>query len=62
MAQASTSRHAHIPQLLKFDGNNYEYWSIMMKTMFMSLNVWEVVENGFLKPINEAALNALSNA
>ena len=51
-----------MPQLLKFDGKNYEYWSIVIKTTFMSRDVWEVVENGFPKPTNEATLNALSNA
>ena len=51
-----------MPQLPKFDGKNYEYWSIMMKTTFMSLDVWEVVENGFLEPIDVVALNALLNA
>ena len=33
-----------------------------MKTMFMSQDVWEVVENGFPKPADAATLNALSNA
>jgi len=45
-----------------FDGNNYEYWSIMMKTMFMYQDVWEVIENGFPEPTNATTLNALSNA
>jgi len=49
-------------QLPKFDGKNYEYLSIMMKTMFMYLDVWEVVENSFPEPADEATLNALSNA
>ena len=48
-------------QMPRFDGKNYEYWSIIMKTMFMSQDVWEVIENGFLEPANEAEQNALIN-
>lgn len=51
-----------MPQMPKFDGKNYEYWSILMKTLFMSQDVWEVVANGFSEPADEAAQNALTNA
>lgn len=62
MAQASTSESSIIPQMPKFDGKNYEYWSIMMNTLFMSQDLWEVVDNEFLQPIDEETQNALTNA
>jgi len=61
MAKASTSGYSNMLQMPRFDGKNYEYWSIIMKTMFMSQDVWEVIENGFLEPANEAEQNALIN-
>jgi len=38
----------------RFDGKNYEYWSILMKTMLISQDVWEVIENGFPELTDEA--------
>jgi hypothetical protein len=35
-----------------FDGSNYVFWSIKMKTYLMALgfNIWSVVENGYTTP------------
>ncbi|XP_021750179.1 uncharacterized protein LOC110715866 [Chenopodium quinoa] len=33
-------------QVTLFDGSNYEYWSIQMKTVLRAFGVWEVVESG----------------
>ncbi|CAH9114996.1 unnamed protein product [Cuscuta europaea] len=30
-----------------FDGSGYEIWSIMMKTMFISQDLWDLVEGGY---------------
>lgn len=30
-----------------FNGSGYEIWSIMMKTMFMSQDLWDLVEGGY---------------
>jgi hypothetical protein len=35
------------PQIPIFNGKNYDYWSIRMKTLFCSQDVWDLVENGF---------------
>ena len=30
-----------------FDGESYNYWSIKMKTLLISQDLWEIVEEGF---------------
>ncbi|KAM1401717.1 hypothetical protein ACFX2F_028830 [Malus domestica] len=30
-----------------FNGDNYEFWSIKMKTIFKSHGLWNLVEKGF---------------
>ena len=30
-----------------FNGDNYEFWSIKMKTIFKSHGLWDLVEKGF---------------
>ena len=50
------------PQIPQFNGKNYEYWSIKMKTLFCSQELWDLVENGFTEPPNQAAYNVLSQA
>ena len=36
-----------------FDGKNFAFWKVRMRTYLMSLgvDVWEVVETGYAKPI-----------
>ncbi|CAL8152752.1 unnamed protein product [Prunus armeniaca] len=34
------------PQAPIFNGENYEFWSIRMKTIFKSHGLWELVEKG----------------
>jgi hypothetical protein len=48
-----------VPQ---FDGENYDVWCIMMKTILCSQELWELVENGFPEPADQVALNALTQA
>ena len=50
------------PQIPQFNGKNYEYWDIQMKTLFCSQEIWDLVENGFTEPPNQAAYNVLSQA
>ncbi|CAL2260561.1 unnamed protein product [Prunus armeniaca] len=33
-----------------FDGENYEYWSLQMKTLFISQDLWDLVEDGYEEP------------
>lgn len=30
-----------------FDGENYEFWNVKMKTLFLSMDLWDMVENGY---------------
>ena len=34
------------PIIPVFDGDKYEFWSIKMKTLFNSQELWEFVEDG----------------
>ena len=38
---------------LVFDGMNFSFWKVRMRTYIMALgvDVWEVVETGYVKPI-----------
>ena len=49
-------------QIPQFDGKNYEYWSIKIKTLFCLQELWDLVEKGFTEPPNQATYNALSQA
>ncbi|XP_026417180.1 uncharacterized protein LOC113312660 [Papaver somniferum] len=35
------------PSIPLFHGENYDFWAIKMKTLFMSQDVWEIVQNGY---------------
>ena len=43
----STSNHHLIPE---FDGEDYDFWFVKMKTILRSLNQWEIVEKGYEEP------------
>lgn len=30
-----------------FDGENYEFWNVKMETLFLSMDLWDTVENGY---------------
>ena len=36
-----------------FEGENYDYWSIQMKTLFISQDLWDLVEIGYEAPASE---------
>ena len=61
MAGVSSSNLTQ-PQIPQFDWKNYEYWSIKMKTLFCSQELWDLVENGFIEPRDQATYNVLSQA
>lgn len=56
MKMESTS--AAISQMLipTFDGENYEFWKIKMRTLLLSQNLWSFIESGYTEPENEVAL------
>ncbi|CAL2251522.1 unnamed protein product [Prunus armeniaca] len=35
-----------------FTGENYDFWSIKMKTYCMSQDLWDIVDSGFNNPEN----------
>ncbi|KAA3475373.1 UBN2 domain-containing protein [Gossypium australe] len=44
------------PVILVFNGDNYEFWSIKMKTLFKSQELWDLVENRYPDDDGEAKL------
>ena len=42
--RASTTYQELIPI---FDGNKYEFWRTKMKNLFMSQELWDLVEKGY---------------
>uniref|UniRef100_A0A5B7BBL7 PGG domain-containing protein n=1 Tax=Davidia involucrata TaxID=16924 RepID=A0A5B7BBL7_DAVIN len=39
-----------------FDGKNYDFWCVKMKTIFLSLDLWELVEKGYVEPDSSTTL------
>ena len=60
MAGGSTSTSMGNTQLSQFNGRNYDYWGITMRTLFSSQNLWELVEDCLEEPIDEQAFNTLT--
>ncbi|KAK3020737.1 hypothetical protein RJ639_046021 [Escallonia herrerae] len=48
MANISSSNQQ--VSILPFDGENYYFWFVTMKTIFKSLGLWESVVEGFTEP------------
>jgi hypothetical protein len=44
-----------------FIGKTYELWSLTMKALFQGQDVWEIINNGYVKPTNQATNNALTH-
>ncbi|KAA8525231.1 hypothetical protein F0562_007086 [Nyssa sinensis] len=49
----TNSSVSHVPV---FDGENYDFWCIKMKTFFISQDLWDLVESGFAEPESTATL------
>ena len=62
MAGSSTGMSLGSVHLPQFNGKNYDYWSITMKALFTSQELWELVEDGFEEPANEAEFFLLTQA
>ena len=56
---ASTSCSLQTPI---FTGNNYEYWSLTMKALFRGQDVWEIVQQGYAKLVDQTTYNNLTQA
>ena len=44
-------------QTLIFSRKNYEYWYLTMKALFRGQDVWEIVQNGYIKLVDQATYN-----
>ncbi|XP_057843686.1 uncharacterized protein LOC131053094 [Cryptomeria japonica] len=44
-------------QLPLFTRKNYDYWSIKMKTLLLSQDLWEFVEGGYIKSVDQNTFN-----
>lgn len=44
------------PMILVFKGECHEFWSIKMKMLFKSQDLWDLVENGYTDPDEETRL------
>ncbi|XP_022874162.1 uncharacterized protein LOC111392986 [Olea europaea var. sylvestris] len=40
-----------------FNGDNYDFWSIKMKTYFCAQNLWDVVNDGYINPDDISTLS-----
>ena len=56
---ASTSGSLQTPI---FTEKNYEYWSLTMKALFRGQYVWEIVQHGYVEPIDMKTYNNLTQA
>lgn len=52
---ASNINNIH-PQLPKLNGRNYYHWSIQLKVLFESLDLWDIIEDGLEDPDDEDEL------
>lgn len=55
MASGSSTINASQPQIPVFKGDSYEFWSIKMKTLFKSQDLWDLVDKGITEGSEEAA-------
>ena len=44
------------PLIPIFSSKSYEFWSIKMKTLFKSQDLWDLIENGYADPDDEIRL------
>ena len=56
MATNGTSMSVSQPTILIFKGDSYEFWSIKMKTLFISQDLWELMEKGYQNSDDETGL------
>ena len=52
---ASNAISSFQPLIPIFNGEKYEFWSIKMKTLFKSQDLWDLVENGYSEPDDDEA-------
>jgi len=43
-------------QVPVFSGENYEFWCIKMKTLFVFIDLWDIIESGYQMPESTSSL------
>lgn len=46
----STNQNMRLPSTPIFDGENCDFWSVKIKTILISSEVWEYVEDMYAEP------------
>ncbi|XP_026458702.1 uncharacterized protein LOC113359251 [Papaver somniferum] len=46
-SSSNSSLYIQLPSIPLSHGENYDFWAIKMKILFMSQDVWEIVESGY---------------
>lgn len=54
MANSSGSNNNPQPKIPLFAGENYDFWSIKMKILFKSQDLWEIIDEGYSDPDSNA--------
>ncbi|GJW98788.1 retrovirus-related pol polyprotein from transposon TNT 1-94 [Tanacetum coccineum] len=58
MAANSSTLNVSQPHIPVFKGESYEFWSIKMKTLFKSQDLWDFVESGYAEESDDEARSA----
>ncbi|GKB15468.1 hypothetical protein Tco_0849391 [Tanacetum coccineum] len=57
MTTSNSSVNVSQPQIPVFKGDSYEFWSIKMKTLFRSQDLWDLVDKGCAYSTSEETTN-----
>ncbi|GJT92096.1 hypothetical protein Tco_1080941 [Tanacetum coccineum] len=57
MTTSNSSVNVSQPQIPVFKGDSYEFWSIKMKTLFRSQDLWDLVDKGCADSTSEETTN-----
>ncbi|XP_042009130.1 uncharacterized protein LOC121757690 [Salvia splendens] len=49
------------PQIPKLEKHNYGNWSIQMRVLLQSQELWDIVQDGYTEPASQEAEDALTN-
>lgn len=58
MAANNNTVMSQLPHFPRLDGKNYNYWSIQMKVLLGTQELWDIVETGYEEPAEGATLTA----
>lgn len=55
-SSSSSSSNKNPPPIPKFSGENFEIWSVKMKTFLKSQDLWQIVKIGYIQPFSISRL------